>query len=436
MSDRRDQADDPIEAELRSWFRSRATPAAPATLRAFADQVGSGARPTAPLRGLAVGWRQPQGGSRLAALAASVAVVVLAGGLLLVAGQRGPAAPTSSPATSLAAAASSQPTGSPPLATVPSPGLGALYPDGLPMQLDGERVYRPSDPIVVSGGAPVLVAGWVVGWIVPACAPHPSPLPTGYCPTSVQLAESPRGATQLIASWPSVAGELGPGLVMRIKPADLGCSDTSSSSCVAPRVAGIEVLWSGEPATTSPSSPPPPPSSSLPGAGGTCSADQLVVGSATGGFTFGALFYRHATFTQVVRNDGGDCVLGVPKVIGVATVGGPLVAVSANNTGNEVCGNSACHFVTPKTYAIRTGQSFEIEFSVSWRVGANDANGTPLFSAPPCVGGVTDVSRVAFPVASGAIAIDLEAASQEAGASVPWHQVCSSPTSISFEIKP
>ncbi len=210
MSDRRDQADDPIEAELRSWFRSRTTPAAPPTLRTFAEQIGSGARPTAPPRGLAVVWRQPQGGSRLAALAASVAVVVLAGGLLLVAGQHGPAAPTSSPGTSQTAVAS-QPTGSPPVATPPPPGLGALYADGLPMQLDGERVYRPSDPTVVSGGAPVLVTGWVAGWIVSACGPPPSPVPTGYCPSFVQLADSRHGATQLIASWPSFAGEPGPG---------------------------------------------------------------------------------------------------------------------------------------------------------------------------------------------------------------------------------
>jgi hypothetical protein len=160
------------------------------------------------------------------------------------------------------------------------------------------------------------------------------------------------------------------------------------------------------------------------------------VGSATSGFTFGAAYYRHAVFTQPVRNAGGDCVLGVPKVIGVATAGGPLVAVSANNTGNEVCANSACHYVIPATYAIRSGQTFEIEFSVSWFAGANDANGTPLYSAPPCAGEVTDVARVAFPVASGAVAIDLEAASQQAGASVPWRQVCSSPMSISFEIKP
>src|SRR6266508_3764185 len=98
MSDRRDQTDDPIESELRSWFKSRRTPAAPSTLQAFADKVGSGSRPTAPVRRLAVGWRQAPRG-RLPAVAASIAIIVLAGGLLLVAGQRGPASPTASPLT-------------------------------------------------------------------------------------------------------------------------------------------------------------------------------------------------------------------------------------------------------------------------------------------------------------------------------------------------
>jgi hypothetical protein len=224
-----------------------------------------------------------------------------------------------------------------------------------------------------------------------------------------------------------------PALVLRVvaEPAPT-CVSIPPGGCPGPSVAAQDVVWAGDPGKTP---PPSPPSSSLPSSGGTCSADQLIVGSATSGLTFGAANTRHAYFTQVVRNAGSDCVLGVPKVIGAATASGPLVAVSVNNTGNEVCVNSACHYVTPATYAIRSGQSFEIDFSVSWFVSATDGNGTPLYSAPPCVGEVTDVSRVAFPVASGAIAIDLEAASQEAGPSVPWHQVCSSPMSISFEIK-
>jgi hypothetical protein len=100
MTDRQDQTDDPIESELRSWFKSRRTPAVPLTLRAFADQVGSGARPTAPVRRPAFGWRQTAPRGRLAAAATTIAIVVLAGGLLVVSGQRGPAAPTASLVTS------------------------------------------------------------------------------------------------------------------------------------------------------------------------------------------------------------------------------------------------------------------------------------------------------------------------------------------------
>src|SRR5947208_7186484 len=113
MSDHRDQTDDPIESELRSWFKATRTPAAPPTLRVFAAQVGSGAWPTTRVRRLATGWRQAPG-NRLAAAATAIAIVILAGGLLLVAGQRGPAAPTASPLTSQPAMASPHPTGSPP----------------------------------------------------------------------------------------------------------------------------------------------------------------------------------------------------------------------------------------------------------------------------------------------------------------------------------
>ena len=90
MSDRRDQNDDPIESELRSWFLSRRTPAAPSTLRAFADHVGSSPQPSAPVRRRSIAGRDAPG-NRLAAAAATIAIVALAGGLLVVAGQHGPA---------------------------------------------------------------------------------------------------------------------------------------------------------------------------------------------------------------------------------------------------------------------------------------------------------------------------------------------------------
>ena len=321
-----------------------------------------------------------------------------------------------------------------------SPAASPSMPPGVavfPSTFLGRHVYRPSDLRQTVPTGPFLLGGWDAGPLAvscPAMIPGASNPP---CPSFEGLAETRGGPVAISVRWGAFSTQGAPALVLRVtaQPAPT-CVSIPSGGCPGPSVTVQDVLWAGDPGTTSPSSPPSPPSSSLPSSGGTCSADQLILGSATSGFTFGAVNYRHAYFTQVVRNAGGDCVLAVPKVIGAATASGPLVAVSVNNTGNEVCVNSACHYVTPATYAIRSGQTFEIEFSVSWFVGANDANGTPLYSAPPCVGEVTDVSRVAFPVASGAIAIDLEAASQEAGASVPWHQVCSSPMSISFEIKP
>lgn len=186
--------------------------------------------------------------------------------------------------------------------------------------------------------------------------------------------------------------------------------------------------------TASPSATPS--SASLPNPGGTCSASQLVLGAATAGLTLSAAYYRHAYFTQLLRDAGSACILSVPKAIGVGPAPGPWQVVSVNDSGNQVCVGNACHYVTPATYNIRSGQTLVIDFSVSWWVGANDQNGKPLFTPPPCVGAVGDVTGVEFPVASGVVAIHLETAVQEAGSSVPWHEVCSSPLSISFEIKP
>lgn len=95
MSDPRDPIDDPLEAELRSWFRARRTPPAPPALRDFAAGVGAGARPTTPVRRVSIGWRRAPG-SRLAAAATTVAVILIAGGFLVVSGQHRPVGPSGS----------------------------------------------------------------------------------------------------------------------------------------------------------------------------------------------------------------------------------------------------------------------------------------------------------------------------------------------------
>ena len=62
----------------------------------------------------------------------------------------------------------------------------------------------------------------------------------------------------------------------------------------------------------------------LPSPGGTCAATQLVPGTATNGFTFSVVDYRHVDLEQPVRNAGGGCVLNVPAMIGVASATGPF----------------------------------------------------------------------------------------------------------------
>lgn len=226
----------------------------------------------------------------------------------------------------------------------------------------------------------------------------------------------------------------------------LGLAAASCASVPSPTIEAPISLAAGT-STTPPATAPavtvrtatPTPteivsSAPLPGPGGTCTASQLVLGTARSGFTFSTVFSRHAYLDQPLRNAGGACVLSVPAMIGVASATGPFQAVRANNIGYEVCVNSACHFVSPPSYAIRSGQSLTIGFGVSWWVGANDENGSP-YPAPPCPGAVDDVTRVEFPLASGAITINLESAIPEAGSSVPWREVCASPDSISLTIK-
>jgi photosystem II stability/assembly factor-like uncharacterized protein len=139
MSDKRDQTDGPIESELQSWFKSRRTPAAPPTLRAFAARVGSAARPTTPVRRLAFGWR-PAPGSRLAAAATVIAVIVVAGGFLVLSGQRGATGPTDSPLAS--SRASISPSQTPALATAsPAPTSSPSAPSSAASPIDDGGMF-------------------------------------------------------------------------------------------------------------------------------------------------------------------------------------------------------------------------------------------------------------------------------------------------------
>ncbi len=256
MSDRRDQGDEPIESELRSWFTSRPTPAAPLTLREFAEHIGSGSRPTAPVRRLAFGWQQAPG-SRLAASATALAVVVLAGGLLIVGGQRGPAASTLSPVSSQPVTTSIGPRGSPPIGSptddgtspTPTSDIGARYSDGIPSTFLGQHVYRPGDLRKTIPTGLFLLGGWDAGPLAVSCQ--------GSCPNFEALAETRGGPMAIGVGLGSLSVPGAPALVLRVT-AEQGqiCVSNPPGGCSGASVTVQEVLWAGDPSASTPSSTP------------------------------------------------------------------------------------------------------------------------------------------------------------------------------------
>ena len=172
--------------------------------------------------------------------------------------------------------------------------------------------------------------------------------------------------------------------------------------------------------TPSPTGVPSPVQ--LPSAGGTCAASQIVVGTATYGPGYGAIGTSSVFVTLPLRNVGGDCVLHLPAVIGVASATGQFEAVSAFDVGTV----SATGENSPaQSSTIRAGHSLSIVLGASWYVDTLTNNGTPV-PAPPCLNPISAVTRVAFPLATGSIQIALPTVFQ---------QVCSSPASVSLTIQ-
>lgn len=161
----------------------------------------------------------------------------------------------------------------------------------------------------------------------------------------------------------------------------------------------------------------------LPSAGGTCSASQIVVGKSTYGYGYGTIGTTSVYVTLPLGNVGGDCVLHLPAMIGVAPVTGPFEAVSVEDNGTE----SATGENSPAQSArIGSGRSLSIVLGAWWQIGIlGPDKGTP-FPAPPCLNPISDVTRVAFPLATGSLQVELPTA---------FKQVCSSPASTSVTIK-
>lgn len=163
-------------------------------------------------------------------------------------------------------------------------------------------------------------------------------------------------------------------------------------------------------------------SGAAPSPGGTCTSSQFDVGTATSYYDFSTAFTRHVVIDQPLRNAGTKCVLDVPGSLGVASGSGSFQAVSAINTGNDICSGNACHYVTPSSYTVAAGQAFDIGLSASWW-----DSGTSDGGPPPCDQAISGVNRAQIPVATGSI---------EIAWGIALEQVCSAPASISFAIEP
>ena len=167
----------------------------------------------------------------------------------------------------------------------------------------------------------------------------------------------------------------------------------------------VSIAPQGQP-TTEVASPSQVPSSER-----TCSASQFVLGKATSAYGFGTVGMTSVYVTQPLHNGGGSCVLHLPGTIRVASANGPFQTVSVVNAG------------TASSFSVQSGQSLSIVVGAWWRIpGLPSGTGIP---ATPCTGAIGDVSRVEIPLASSSIQIDL---------GTVWHEVCSSPASVSLTV--
>jgi hypothetical protein len=148
-----------------------------------------------------------------------------------------------------------------------------------------------------------------------------------------------------------------------------------------------------------------------------------VVGGATYSYGYGSIGYTSMFVTLPLGNVGGNCVLHLPAVIGVASATGPFEAVSVLDAGTE----SATGDNSPAQSArVPSGGSLSIVLGASWWIGMGmpPDNGTPV-PAPPCLNPISGVTRVEFPLATGSLQIELPTVFQ---------QVCSSPSNTSLTI--
>lgn len=136
-------------------------------------------------------------------------------------------------------------------AAPPSPALvSARYSDGLPMTIDGEHAWRPTD-ILSAATLPsgeLLVSAWDLGGMAHSC-PGQFPGNSSFqCPDFEALADVRGGPYVITLAWQDVPIQEAAALVVRVTVrAPEPCLSNPPGSCPGPSLDAIEVVWAGNP---------------------------------------------------------------------------------------------------------------------------------------------------------------------------------------------
>jgi hypothetical protein len=287
------------------------------------------------------------------------------------------------------------PTGSPPS---PSADITARYPDGLPMTLNGEHVWRPVEllkaPVMPTGE--FLVAAWDTGSLATSCPAQVVGRTNPPCPSFEGLADTRGGLDIVTLAWEQLPIEHAAAFVFRVAAEpNPTCVSIPAGGCPRLTLDAVEVLWAGD----------PPPSD------GACSASQFALGLPTNSGGFGTLGTMSDYVTQPLRNVGGPCVLNLPATIKVASATGPFQTVKVVNGGIAT------------TFSVQADQSLSIVLGAWWYVPAWLSGSG--FSPPPCTAAIRNVTRAEIPLESSSLEFDL---------GTVWADVCSSPASVSVTV--
>jgi hypothetical protein len=189
----------------------------------------------------------------------------------------------------------------------------------------------------------------------------------------------------------------------------------AATSLVGPPMSGSPVAAAGSPR-------PAPTDQALPNPGGTCTAAQFTAGEAVVVGEPGAVMTEHVLVFEELRNAGPACVLGQPKILGLAAGSAPFIAFTAPSLGQVVYVGNAGHYVYPTSYPIRAGQSFRVEINAYWwfALGASAETRPPGY---PCHDPITAIDRAEIPLATGALQLAWNR---------PFAEVCTTPPSVSI----